>query len=162
MSRLRNKTVRTRAFTLIELLMVIAVIAIVAALLLPALSRAKQKAQRNTCLSNLKEQGLAFMLYSNDNSDRFPDRRDLKSSLPGGYMGYPGWPTSSDPRAGWAGVVFQEYALFPWYTVLENVALGPRSKGLPAALRQETAERFLARGKREDVRGRKHGFDIDG
>ena len=42
------------------------------------------------------------------------------------------------------GVVFQEYALFPWYTVLENVALGPRSKGLPAALRQETAERFLA------------------
>ena len=42
------------------------------------------------------------------------------------------------------GVVFQEYALFPWYTVLENVALGPRSKRLPLARQQEIAERFLA------------------
>jgi NitT/TauT family transport system ATP-binding protein len=41
------------------------------------------------------------------------------------------------------GVVFQEYALFPWYTVLENVALGPRCKHLPRAERQALAERYL-------------------
>ena len=41
------------------------------------------------------------------------------------------------------GVVFQEYALFPWYTVLENVALGPRSKRLPRAEQQTLAERYL-------------------
>jgi NitT/TauT family transport system ATP-binding protein len=42
------------------------------------------------------------------------------------------------------GVVFQEYALFPWYTVLENVELGPRSTNMSKAQRQEIAERFLA------------------
>jgi len=41
------------------------------------------------------------------------------------------------------GVVFQEYALFPWYTVLENVALGPRAKRLPRAEQQALAERYL-------------------
>jgi NitT/TauT family transport system ATP-binding protein len=42
------------------------------------------------------------------------------------------------------GVVFQEYALFPWYTVQENVELGPRSKNMPRVERQTRAERFLA------------------
>ncbi|SRR5579884_148836 len=42
------------------------------------------------------------------------------------------------------GVVFQEYALFPWYTVLENVELGPAARGIPARERRELAERFLA------------------
>jgi NitT/TauT family transport system ATP-binding protein len=41
------------------------------------------------------------------------------------------------------GVVFQEYALFPWYTVLENVELGPRARGAPAAERRALAERYL-------------------
>ena len=93
-------------FTLIELLVVIAIIAILAALLLPALARARQKGQRAVCLSNLKQIGLAFEMYLNDNNDRFPDRRDLKSRLPGCYHPWTTWPPS-DPRAGWAAPVLQ-------------------------------------------------------
>src|SRR5580704_18843277 len=99
------------AFTLIELLVVIAIIAVLAALLLPALARAKQKALRADCLSNLSQLGIAFSLYLDDSSDCFPDRRDLKTSLPGGYRQGPAWPVTSDPRAGWAGVVYQNYIL---------------------------------------------------
>jgi prepilin-type N-terminal cleavage/methylation domain-containing protein/prepilin-type processing-associated H-X9-DG protein len=62
----------TRAFNLIELLVVIAVIAILAALLFPVLSAAKERAYRTGCLNNLKQLGVAILLYADDHGEQLP------------------------------------------------------------------------------------------
>jgi len=76
----RCATNRTRGFTLVELLVVIGVLVLVAALLLPAPLVAKRKAQRISCVNNLKQTGIAFRLWAGDNGDKYPMQLSLTNS----------------------------------------------------------------------------------
>ena len=95
------KPQRSRGFTLIELLVVIAIIAILAALLLPALAKAKGKAKGIQCLNNVRQWGLAFYMYEDDNEDYFPyegNSGDISTGLNidawyNSAAGYAGLPT---------------------------------------------------------------------
>jgi len=84
-------------FTLIELLVVIAIIAILAAMLLPALARARLKATEASCLSNEKQFGLAFIMYTTDNADRL-----ITNSAPNGLKSGGGfWNLDGNAPADW-------------------------------------------------------------
>ncbi|MEK7685699.1 MAG: type II secretion system protein [Verrucomicrobiota bacterium] len=83
----RSRLPRPRGFTLIELLVVVAIIAILAAMLLPALSKAKQKTTGARCMSNERQLTLAFTMYADENSGTMPPTLDYPikgQSLPGG------------------------------------------------------------------------------
>jgi prepilin-type N-terminal cleavage/methylation domain-containing protein/prepilin-type processing-associated H-X9-DG protein len=89
--------IKRRGFTLIELLVVIAIISILASILFPVFARARENARRSSCLSNLKQQGLALAMYTQDNDEGFPiaiarrDGTDSSNPPPGGVWSNNFW-----------------------------------------------------------------------
>jgi len=108
---------RRSGFTLIELLVVIAIIAILAAILFPVFSRAREKARQTSCLSNLKQLSLAFIMYAQDYDETMPPAV------------YPDWATYWDTKVDWFGNVIGDGMITP-YTKNQQISQCPSIKGI--------------------------------
>src|SRR5262249_19035322 len=92
----------SRAFTLIELLIVIAIIAILASLLFPVFAQARESARQTQCASNSRQVGLAMRLYTSDNEETWFRAHSVSAAGPGFSLSQPwiGYDNSNDPPLG--------------------------------------------------------------
>jgi prepilin-type N-terminal cleavage/methylation domain-containing protein/prepilin-type processing-associated H-X9-DG protein len=117
-SQPRNTWSRDSGFTLIELLVVIAIIAILAAMLLPALSRAKQKAQAITCVNNLKQLAMAWIMYADDSQDQLPPNFSTTAGSPDAawIRGWLSWTANNTDNTNKLYLADAKYALLAPYS----------------------------------------------
>ena len=109
---------RRKAFTLIELLVVIAIIAILAALLLPALARAKARAQRTACISNMKQVALGYVLWIHDSDQNNVPARTYWYN---GGLRQGGTPPAGLPVPAWMAAGYQNNAWFHFAFVSNQI-----------------------------------------